>query len=168
MINNTYFMVDKSFYEVFEIHTTTRGVYILTLRINKENAKQYYQGRDKKIPVGTLTVVISKTEEAPSKANFLIIKNIGWNTERVFITKSFRTIHKRVNALKEAFAHPNLKIIIEGTEIPPYVIGTRYSPKGLYLGIKDGNIRGKAVKYHYFHDNVTGYYKEYLTSHEQP
>ena len=160
-MTNTIQLISSEFYEVFEIHTAPRGLYILTLRINKENVNQFTQvgtsTRSIRVPIDSLTTVLSKIETKPQYANFIFTKNIGNGKIRRYTTKSFTFIHNRVNAIKDALNNPNLQLFIDGNEIPPYVKGVNYVGKGIYQGIyKDDN-----GIYHYFSRNKLEH-KQYI------
>ena len=139
-------LLHKSNYEVFEIHTTNRDLFILTLRVTKKDAEQVCNNRRRKIPVGSLTTIISKTKNIPEYANFLRTTWIGFNKYRHWITKSFKTIHIDVKDKKDALNHIGLRIWVEGEEVYPFLTGKRYGDKGIYIGV-DEDAKGKYYKF---------------------
>lgn len=155
--------ISNNYYEVFEIHTLPRGLYALTLRINKKDASQFFEGKGNiDIPIGALTVHIGLTEEAPPSANFFVVKDIGNDRIRVSITKSFKDIHKRVDAIKDALNHTDLHIFLDNKYHNPYSLGRSYGNKGIYHGINEEQRHGTMVKYHYFTNNINKETKEYF------
>jgi len=152
-------LVNKSYYEVFEIHTMPRGIVCLTLRINKKKASQFISGiGNVKIPVDSLTLVICKDETIPDNANFVYKSSYDFiSGYRYTTTKDFIEIHKRIDAIKDALNYTNLHLFIEDKEILPYQNGVRHKTKGIYLGVEEDE-HGKHHKF--INNNIT--FKEYV------
>ena len=130
-------LVNKFYYEIFEIHTMPRGIVCLTLRIKKGGAKQFVDFAGYiRLPIGTLTVVIGTLEELPEYASFVFEKGYSTNRRKISITRSFKVIHKRIDAIRDALNHTTLDIFIDGKYLEPYKIGVRYKNKGIYHGVK--------------------------------
>jgi hypothetical protein len=119
-------MISSNYYEVLEIHTMQRGIICLVLRTIKGTSAYVNNLKGSlSFPAGSLTITIGLTENKPRYANFYPS------------TKSLNTIHNRIDFIKETIKHHKLTIIINGVEIPPYSIGTRYKELGLYVGTKE-------------------------------
>lgn len=142
--------ISKSYYEILEVHTLPRGLYGLTLRINKKDATQYIENRGTaRIPIGSLTFVVSETDNVPEYASFIFVsKYLGFNMFRYATTKNLNKIHKRLAEVKDALKNPRLHVTINGKIYPRYSVGIKYD-NGIYLGtvVEDSKL------FHTFNNN---------------
>lgn len=160
--------VNDYYYEVFEYHTLPRGLMVLTLRITETGASQYIQHKGHlRIPKGSLTVCITRSEAKPTSANFLLTRNIGNNKIKHSTTKSFKVIHNHIDTIREALNYTKLDIYLGDKYHNPYEIGKSYEPKGIYHGVRTKHFKqGTSAKYHYFTNNVGEETKEYFNDNK--
>lgn len=142
----------KRDYELFEIHTMPRSVVCITCVANKSSSHRIYNGMyyyKVTVPKGAYGISIQMDEKLPEFCSFYPV------------TKSIRTIHKRIDAIRDALEHTDLKLFIDDKEIPLYTMGFRHKVKGLYVGIEvDSN-----GKYHKFMKNGKPF-KEYINEYK--
>lgn len=141
-------ILHKRDYELFEIHTMPRGIVCITVKSKRSHRISTYDGMWRKsvtLPKGSYGLRVQLNENIPEYVDFIPI------------TTSFRVLHKRVDAIRDALNHTNLHLFIEDKEILPYQKGVRHKVKGMYLGVE----KDDDGEYHKFiNNNIT--FKEYI------